>query len=130
MDNIQAGLQRDAQKYGVEIVDVRIKHADLPEGRPLDSALKRMESQRQQEATNIRAQGAKQAQIVQAQADAEAARVYATSFGKDAAFYDFYRAMQAYERTFSGENGKNRPTNVILSPQNDFLREFTRGGER
>jgi membrane protease subunit HflC len=86
-----------------------------------------MRTAREQEARSIRAEGAKQAQIIRAEADASAARTYANSFGKDPAFYDFYRAMQAYDRTFTS---KNRPTNVILSPQNDFLREFTRGGGR
>ncbi|HEX8556245.1 MAG TPA: protease modulator HflC [Sphingomonas sp.] len=126
MDAIQAGLQRDAAKYGVQIVDVRIKHADLPEGRPLDSALKRMESQRKQEATNIRAQGSKQAQIMRAEADAQAARVYAASFGKDAEFYDFYRAMESYRRTFNADG--NPPgggsTGFVLSPNNAYLRQF------
>jgi membrane protease subunit HflC len=89
-----------------------------------------MKTAREQEARSIRATGAKQAQIIRAEADALAANTYANSFGKDPAFYDFYRAMQAYQRTFVGEDGKARPTNVILSPQNDFLREFTRGGSR
>lgn len=130
MENIRRGLDRVARQYGVQIIDVRIKKADLPDGTPLESAYERMRTAREQEARSIRAEGSKQAQIIRAEADAEAARTYAASFGKDPAFYDFYRAMQAYERTFSGENGKNRPTNVILSPQNDFLREFTQGDGR
>jgi len=125
MDAIQEGFQRDAAKYGVEIVDVRIKHADLPEGRPLDSALKRMETQRQQEATEIRAEGAKRAQIVQADADAQAARIYATSFGKDPEFYDFYRAMESYRRTFNADaQGDGPRTDFVLSPNNSYLRQF------
>jgi len=74
MDNIQKGLQRVASQYGVEIVDVRIKQANLPVGLPLESALKRMSSARQQEAITIRAEGQKQAQIVRAQADADSAK--------------------------------------------------------
>ncbi len=122
MNNIEAGLNRVAQQYGAEVIDVRIKRADLPDGTPLQSAFQRMRTARQQEALTIRAQGEKQAQIIRADADADAARVYAASFGKDAGFYDFYRAMQAYRRTFNSQNGGD--TNIILSPDNDFLREF------
>lgn len=125
MDNIQTALNRVARQYGAEIVDVRIKRADLPEGSPLDSAFQRMRTAREQEALTIRAQGARQAQIVRAEADATASRIYAESFGKDASFYDFYRAMQSYERTF-GTDGSNPEgsTSIILSPDNDYLREF------
>ncbi|CAN5403359.1 protease modulator HflC [soil metagenome] len=122
MQNIQAGLNRVARQYGAEIVDVRIKRADLPDGAPLESAFQRMRTAREQEALTIRAQGEKQAQIIRAEADASAAKVYSDSFGKDAQFYDFYRAMQAYRRTFSPQ--ATGQTSVILSPDNDFLREF------
>jgi len=130
MENVQRGLNRVARQYGVEIVDVRIKRTDLPEGTPLQSAFQRMRTAREQEARSIRAEGAKRAQIIRAQADAEAARTYAAAFGKDADFYEFYRAMQSYQTTFLGD-GTNKPagTNIILSPDNDFLREF-RGGAR
>ena len=126
MDNIQKGLQRVASQYGVEIVDVRIKQANLPVGLPLESALKRMSSARQQEAITIRAEGQKQAQIVRAQADADSARIYAESFGKDADFYDFYRAMQSYRHTFGVDGGPapEGSTSIILSPNNSYLREF------
>ena len=80
----------------------------------------------EQEARSIRAQGAKQAQIIRAEADAEAAQTYAASFGKDPDFYDFYRAMQSYQTTFIGDGQeKPAPTTIILSPQNDYLKEFT-----
>ncbi|MCP8890483.1 protease modulator HflC [Sphingomonas faeni] len=126
MDNIQKGLQRVASQYGVEIVDVRIKQANLPVGLPLESALKRMSSARQQEAITIRAEGQKQAQIVRAQADADSAKIYAESFGKDADFYDFYRAMQSYRHTFGVDGGPapEGSTSIILSPNNSYLREF------
>ncbi|MES3055236.1 MULTISPECIES: protease modulator HflC [Sphingomonas] len=126
MDNIQKGLQRVASQYGVEIVDVRIKQANLPVGLPLESALKRMSSARQQEAITIRAEGQKQAQIVRAQADADSAKIYAESFGKDADFYDFYRAMQSYRHTFGADGGTapTGSTSIILSPNNSYLREF------
>jgi membrane protease subunit HflC len=126
MDNIQIGLQRQAAKYGVEIVDVRIKHADLPVGLPLDSALKRMQTQRQQQAATIRAEGQRNAQIVRADADASSAKIYAEAFNRDADFYDFYRAMQSYRHTF-GADGNPPPagtTNFVLSPNNAYLREF------
>ncbi len=119
MEDIQQTVNRQARQYGAEILDVRIKRADLPAGRPLDSAFDRMSSARNQEATTIRAQGAKQAQLVRAEADAEAARIYANSFGKDPEFYAFYRAMQAYRATF-----QDGSTNVVLGPGNEFLREF------
>ena len=128
MDAIQASLQRDARQYGAEIVDVRIKHADLPDGSPLDSALQRMRTARQQEANTIRAQGQKQAQIVRAEADATAARIYAEAFSKDASFYDFYRAMQSYRHTF-GADGGPRPegsTSIIMGRDNAYLKEFNR----
>ncbi len=126
MDNVRTSLNRIARQYGVQIVDVRIKRTDLPDGAPLDSAYESMRTAREQEARSIRAQGMKQAQIIQAEADAQAARTYAASFGKDPDFYDFYRAMQSYRATFIGENGKQpAPTTVVLSPQNDYLKEFT-----
>ncbi|TKD51737.1 protease modulator HflC [Sphingomonas baiyangensis] len=127
MDNIQAGLDRVARQYGVEIVDVRIRHADLPTGSPLESALRRMGTARRQEALTIEAQGQKQAQIIRADADAQAARIYAESFGKDADFYDFYRAMQSYRYSFGADGGEDGRggTSIILSPRtNDYLREF------
>ena len=126
MENIRAGLDRVARQYGVSIVDVRIKKADLPDGTPLQSAYNRMITARQQEARSIRAEGAKRAQIIRADADAEAAQTYAAAFGKDPEFYDFYRAMQSYQTTFLGDgNSKPSPTTVILSPQNDYLKEFS-----
>ena len=126
MENVRTGLNRVARQYGVEIIDVRIKKADLPDGTPLQSAFDRMRTDREQEARSIRAEGAKRAQIIRAEADAEASRVYAQSFGKDAQFYNFYRAMQAYRSTFIGdEQNPVAPTTVILSPDNDFLKEFS-----
>jgi membrane protease subunit HflC len=126
MQEVRTSLNRIASQYGVEIIDVRIKRTDLPDGTPLQSAYDRMRTARQQEARSIRAQGAKQAQIIRAQADADAAKTYAASFGKDADFYDFYRAMQSYQTTFVGDGQeKPAPTTVVLSPQNDYLREFT-----
>ena len=126
MENIAQGLNRVARQYGAEIVDVRIKRADLPDGTPLQSAFERMKSDREQEARSIRAEGQKRARIIQAEADAEAARIYSQSFGRDAEFYNFYRAMQAYRATFVGDEANPAsPTTVILSPNDDFLKEFS-----
>ena len=126
MESVKNSLNVIARQYGAQIIDVRIKKTDLPDGTPLQSAYDRMRTARQQEARSIRAQGAKQAQIIRAEADAEAARTYAASFGKDADFYDFYRAMQSYQQTFIGDGQeKVAPTNIILSPQNDYLKEFS-----
>lgn len=129
MENVRRSLDHVAAQYGARIIDVRIKKADLPSGSPRESAFERMQTARQQEARSIRAEGAKRAQIIRAEADAEAARIYANSFGKDANFYEFYRAMQSYQITFLGD-GNQQPagTNIILSPQNDYLKEFTGGG--
>lgn len=126
MDDVRKSLDAQAAKFGVKIVDVRIKKTDLPDGAPLQSAFESMRTARLQEARSIRAQGAKQAQIIRAQADADASKTYAASFGKDPQFYDFYRAMQSYQTTFVGDGqDKPAPTNIILSPQNDYLKEFS-----
>jgi len=126
MEDVRTSLNRIARQYGVQIIDVRIKRTDLPDGTPLAAAFDRMRTAREQEARSIRAQGAKQAQIIRAEADAEAAQTYAASFGKDPDFYDFYRAMQSYQTTFIGDGqDKPAPTTFILSPQNDYLKEFT-----
>ena len=123
MDNIQEALNRSASQYGAQIVDVRIKRADLPAEGPLESAYERMRSARRQEARSIQAQGLKQAQIIRAEADAEAAATYAGAFNQDPDFYDFYRAMQSYEASFISE-GRQGQSSIILSPDNDYLRQF------
>jgi modulator of FtsH protease HflC len=127
MDNIQTALNRVARQYGAEIVDVRIKRADLPDGTPLESAYERMRTARQQEARSILAQGLKQAQIIRAEADAEAASTYAEAFGKDPQFYNFYRAMQSYETTFvnNGSGETMGRSSIVLSPDNEYLEEFS-----
>jgi membrane protease subunit HflC len=126
MENVRSGLDRVARQYGAEIIDVRIKRADLPDGTPLDSAYERMRNAREQEARSIRAEAAKRAQIIRAEAEAQAAKTYAASFGKDPGFYDFYRAMQSYQRTFIGdENDRPAPSTIVLSPENEYLKEFS-----
>ncbi|MCH8684593.1 protease modulator HflC [Pedomonas mirosovicensis] len=120
MEVVQSSVNREAKRFGAEIVDVRIKRADLPTGDPLNSAFERMRTARQQEARAIRAQGAKQAEIIRAEADAEAAKIYADSFGQDPEFFAFYRSMQAYRQSLS--NREN--TSIILSPDSEFLKEL------
>jgi len=121
MHNIRDQLDKEAREYGAQVIDVRIKRADLPQGTPLQSAFARMQTARQQEAITIRAQGAKDAQIIRATADAQAAKIYADAFGKDPQFYDFYRAMQSYDTTFGTAESQST---IILSPDNDYLRQF------
>ncbi len=125
MANITATLDTQARNYGAQVLDVRIKAADLPEGRPLDAAFTRMETDRQEEATTIRAAGQRDAQIIQAEASAEAARIYADAYGKDPQFYDFYRAMQSYKKTFLQGEGQST---MVLSEDSEYFRQFK--GER
>jgi membrane protease subunit HflC len=120
---VRLNLDREAQQYGAEVIDVQIKRTDLPEGRPLESAFERMESDRQREARTIRAAGDRDARIIRAEADAEAANIYAQSFGADPGFYDFYRAMQSYEQSFARGEGRGE-SSIILSPDNEYLRQF------
>ncbi|ASP29408.1 MAG: protease modulator HflC [Pseudomonadota bacterium] len=120
--NVRTNLDRQARQYGAEVVDVKIMRTDLPEA-PLQSAFRRMESDREREARTIRAQGGRDARIIRADADAEAARIYAEAFGKDAEFYDFYRAMQSYDATFSNDENPSE-SSIILSPDNEYLRQF------
>jgi membrane protease subunit HflC len=126
MTNIRNTLDRQARQYGAQVIDVRIKRADLPEGTPLEAAYRRMATDRKQEAETIRAQGAKEAQIIRADAEAQAARIYAEAYGKDPDFYDFYRAMESYRRTFETGGGES---SFILDADNEYLRQF-RGGAR
>ena len=121
MQNIRKLLDTQAREYGAQVIDVRIKQADLPDGTPLQSAFERMKTARQQEAAAIRAEGLKNAQIIRATADAQAAKIYADAYNKDPQFYDFYRAMQSYETTFVEGTGS---TQTILSPDNEYLKQF------
>lgn len=121
MANIRTALDRQARQYGAQIIDVRIKRADLPDGSPLETAFTRMQTDRQAEAETIRASGRRDAQIIQAEAEADAASTYAAAYGKDPEFYDFYRAMESYRRTF--EQGTGEST-MILSPDSEYLRQF------
>jgi membrane protease subunit HflC len=123
MTRITETFDTQARRYGAQVLDVRIKRADLPEG-TLEAAFTRMQSNRRATAATIRAAGDRDARIISANAQAQAAEIYAEAFNKDPQFYDFYRAMQSYRTTFApGET----QSSIILSPDNDYLRQF-RGG--
>ena len=121
MSNIRDALDRQARQYGAQVLDVRIKRADLPQGTPLQAAFNRMQSDRQEEAETIRAGGRRDAQIIRAEAEANAAKIYADAFNKDPDFYDFWRGMQSYRRTFEAGQGES---SMILGPDNEYLRQF------
>jgi len=127
MSNIREALDRQARQYGAQVLDVRIKRADLPQGTPLQAAFTRMQSDRQEEAETIRAGGRRDAQIIRAEAEANAAEIYAEAFNKDPEFYDFYRAMQSYRQTFQTGSGSS---SIIMDEGNDYLRQFRSGGSR
>lgn len=127
MTNIKNALNRVAAQYGAEIVDVRIKRADLPSGTPLESAYLRMRTAREQEARSIEAEGARQAQIVRAEADAQATATFAAAFNRDPEFYDFYRAMQSYMQSFvyaPADGSARGRAGIVMSPNNEYLRQF------
>ncbi len=133
-------VNSQAKDFGVEIVDVRIMRADLPD-RSREAVYERMRSDREKEAKEIRAEGAEQAQkiiataekdkivtiaearkkseIMRGEGDAEAIKSFASSFGRDPEFFDFYRSMHAYRKSIGKESAK-----MILSPDNEFMKYF------
>ena len=134
----------DVRNLGVEIVDVRIRRADLPEANS-QAIYRRMQTERQREAAELRAQGSEQSQRIKSTADkevtvllananrdsermrgdgdAERNRIYADAFTKDRDFFAFYRSMQAYEESLKGGH-----TRIVLSPNSEFFRYFNGGG--
>jgi membrane protease subunit HflC len=139
MNRIRAQMNAQAEGFGVEIVDVKIRRADLPEANS-QAVFQRMQTERQREATEIRAQGEeaarrirsradrnvtvllaeaeRESQQIRGQGDAERNRIYAEAFTQDPDFFAFYRSMQAYER------GIGRDTRLVISPNSDFFRFF------
>lgn len=124
-----------SSRYGIEIVDLRIKRADLPPANEL-KVFNRMITQRQQEAAQYRAQGEqtaktilatanKEAATTRGQGDAERARIMAQSFGKDPSFAAYYRTLRAYEASLA-----NPESVLVLSPDSDFFRYFQQGPGR
>ena len=146
MEDIRQEVNSEASRFGIEIVDVRIRRADLPEANS-QAIYERMISERVREAKEFRAKGSEVAQKIRAEADkdktvilaeatkkseilrgkgeSEAVNIYADAFEKDPDFYSFYRSMQAYGKVL-GEDG----TTMILSPDSEFLEFFnnSKGG--
>lgn len=135
MQTIETDLARRAiaSRFGIEVLDVRMRRADLPEQNQ-EAVYARMQSDRQREAQALKAQGEAEAQRIRAEAqkqgdtirgegDAARAKAFADSFGKDANFAAFYRSMQAYEASMA-----NGETTLVLSPDSEFFRYFRQGG--
>jgi len=137
---IQEGVNVEAEKFGITIIDVRIKRADLPQANS-EAIYKRMQTEREREAKEFRAKGAemavtitstadkevtvllanakKQSEIMKGEGDGQRNKIFAKAFGKDPEFFAFYRAMQAYEKALIGGD-----TSLILSPDSDFFKFF------
>ncbi len=140
MGRIREQLDREADGYGIQVVDVRIRRADLPEQNS-QAVYQRMQTERQREAAEFRAEGGQKAQEIRSKADREATviiaeanssaeqtrgagdaernRLFAEAYGQDADFFAFYRSMTAYE------NGlRSNDTRFLLRPDSDFFRYF------
>ena len=140
MSLIQDGVNNEAENFGIKIVDVRIKRADLPQANS-DAIYKRMQTEREREAKEFRAKGAemaaeitanadkevtvilanaeKSSQILKGEGDGKRNKIFADAFGQDPEFFAFYRAMQAYEKALIGGE-----TSLILSPDSEFFKFF------
>ena len=140
MAQMRGQLDGATREFGIDVVDVRIRRADFPEQNS-QAVYKRMQTEREREAAEFRAQGAQKAQEIRAKADrdvtvivaqansqaettrgqgdAEGNAVYAHAFGQDPSFFAFYRSMGAYQRSMTGAN-----TNLVLGPNLDFFRYF------
>jgi membrane protease subunit HflC len=141
---IQEGVNAEAEKFGITIIDVRIKRADLPQANS-EAIYKRMQTEREREAKEFRARGAemavtitstadkevtvllanakKKSEIMKGEGDGKRNKIFANAFGKDPEFFSFYRAMQAYEAALIGGD-----TSFILSPDSDFFKFFGNTG--
>ena len=137
---IQTGVNNEAEKFGIKIVDVRIKRADLPPANS-EAIYRRMQTEREREAKEFRAKGAemaititstadkevtvilanaqKQSEIMKGEGDGQRNKIFAEAFGKDPEFFAFYRNMQAYENALIGGE-----TSLILSPDSEFFKFF------
>lgn len=144
MKLIAAQVNKEGRDYGLEVVDVRIKRADLPQEN-LVKVFDRMKADRVREATELRAQGEAENNRVRANADREVTiikaeatrksdtmrgegegernRIFAEAFGRDPDFFNFYRSMQAYEQSM-----KPGDTRMLLSPDSEFFRYFQHPG--
>jgi membrane protease subunit HflC len=141
MNNIQRNVAERSKEFGIDVVDVRIMRADLPQENS-KAIYKRMQTEREREAKEFRAQGAeeaqriraraekertiilaeaeKKAQILRGEGDAEANKVFSDAFSLDEDFFAFYRTMQAYRNTLKKED-----TTMVLSPENEFMKYFS-----
>jgi membrane protease subunit HflC len=141
MGRVREQLDHEAKSFGIDVVDVRIRRADLPEQNS-QAVYQRMQTERQREAAEFRAQGSQRGQEIRARADrdvtvllaeatakaeqtrgegdAERNRIFAEAFTRDPDFFAFYRSMQAYEAGF-----KHNDTRMLLKPDSDFFRYFT-----
>jgi len=137
---IQESVNTEAEKFGITIIDIRIKRADLPQANS-EAIYKRMQTEREREAKQFRARGAemavtitstadkevtvilananKQSEIMKGEGDGIRNKIFADAFGQDPEFFSFYRAMQAYETALIGGE-----TSLILSPDSDFFKFF------
>ena len=140
MQIIQSQVNEEAKNFGINIVDVRIKRADLPPANS-EAIYKRMQTEREREAKEFRAQGAeiaqkirstadkdvtvilaqanKKSEIMKGEGDGQRNKIFADAFGRDPQFFAFYRAMQAYEKALIGGE-----TSLVLSPDSDFFKFF------
>ena len=137
---IQEGVNNEANKFGIKIVDVRIKRADLPQANS-DAIYRRMQTEREREAKEFRAKGAemavtitstadkevtviladaqKKSEIMKGEGDGQRNKIFADAFGQDPEFFAFYRSMQAYGKAFNAGE-----TSMILSPDSEFFKFF------
>ena len=142
MEKIQEGIDVETINFGVKMVDVRIKRADLPKANS-EAIFERMRAEREKEARQFRAEGSeesqrikskaekekavilananKESQTIRGEGDGESVRIYAETFKKDEDFFSFYRSMEAYKKAF--KDGDDEPT-LILSPDSDFFKYF------
>jgi membrane protease subunit HflC len=140
MKKIKDAVGSSSEIFGIKIIDVRIMRADLPKENS-DAIYARMQTEREKEAREIRAKGAEEADKIRAEAnkektiiiaeakknsdimrgngESESNKIYASSFGRDPEFADFYRSMSAYKTAFS-----NDKTKMIISPDSDFFKYF------
>lgn len=141
MNRIRDEVNRVSDGFGITVVDVRLRRADLPEQNS-QAVFQRMQTERQREAADIRAQGSQLSQTIRARADRDVAvilaeanqrseelrgegdgqrnRIYADAYGRDRDFFSFYRSMQAYEAGLQGTD-----TRLVISPDSDFFRYFS-----
>jgi membrane protease subunit HflC len=140
MAEVRTQLENEAKAFGIEVVDARIRRADLPDQNS-QAVYRRMQTERQRQATEFRAQGNQKSQEIRAKADrevtvtlaeaqskgervrgegdAERNRIFAQAFGQDPDFFAFYRSMQAYEAGL-----RSSDTRMLLRPDSDFFRYF------